>query len=369
MTRLYAVLFASTCVVVGVLWDISWHVSIGRDSFWTPAHMAIYLGGVIAGLTCGWLALHVTFAGSPDERAQAVSFWRVFRAPIGAWVCIWGTIAMLTSAPFDDWWHNAYGLDVKILSPPHVLLAVGIGAISYGAMLMAAAHRNRLAGTGTRLDFLYLYSAALLLVNASTLGTDYFGRWHMHQSFFYAVCCLVFPFLLVGPARAVASGRVRWPATTVAAIFMLIRMALMWILPLFPAEPGLGPIYVHVDRFLPPDFPLLLIVPAIAIDLLLRRLEGRKDWQVAFVIAPVFLVTLLAVQWPFAEFLTTTWARNMFFAAHRMSYMVPPEIQERWYQLNPADNLMRGLPIALVLAFLSLWRGLKWGGMMGQVRR
>ncbi len=28
---------------------------------------------------------------------------------------------MITSAPFDDWWHNAYGLDVKILSPPHVV--------------------------------------------------------------------------------------------------------------------------------------------------------------------------------------------------------------------------------------------------------
>ena len=55
-------------------------------------------------------------------------FWG-FRAPLGAWVCIWGAFAMLTSAPFDDWWHNAYGLDVKILSPPHVVLAAGIGAI------------------------------------------------------------------------------------------------------------------------------------------------------------------------------------------------------------------------------------------------
>ena len=47
-----------------------------------------------------------------------VRFWG-FRAPLGAWVAIWGAFAMLTSAPFDDWWHNAYGLDVKVLSPPH----------------------------------------------------------------------------------------------------------------------------------------------------------------------------------------------------------------------------------------------------------
>src|SRR5262245_65809091 len=59
---LYAVIFASTSVIVGVTWDISWHRTIGRDTFWTPAHLAIYLGGVVAGLTCGWLALRLTFA-------------------------------------------------------------------------------------------------------------------------------------------------------------------------------------------------------------------------------------------------------------------------------------------------------------------
>src|SRR3954469_25060616 len=95
----------ATSIIIGVLWDISWHQTIGRDTFWTPAHLAIYLGGIVAGLTCGWVALHVTFAGTPTERAQAVRFWG-FRAPLGAWICIWGAFAMITSAPFDDWWHN-----------------------------------------------------------------------------------------------------------------------------------------------------------------------------------------------------------------------------------------------------------------------
>src|SRR5262245_24382995 len=118
---IYAVLFASTSVVLGVMWDISWHRSIGRDTFWPPAHLAIYLGGIVSGLTCGYVALKTTFAGTRDERESSVRFWG-FRAPLGAWVCIWGAFAMVTSAPFDDWWHNAYGLDVKIISPPHMLL-------------------------------------------------------------------------------------------------------------------------------------------------------------------------------------------------------------------------------------------------------
>src|SRR5512142_982976 len=87
--HIVAVVLAATSVIVGVVWDISWHRSIGRDTFWTPAHMAIYLGGVVAGLTCGWVALTTTFGGRETDRDASVRFWG-FRAPFGAWVCIWG---------------------------------------------------------------------------------------------------------------------------------------------------------------------------------------------------------------------------------------------------------------------------------------
>src|SRR4029077_2173377 len=139
---LYAVVAGSLSVICGLIWDISWHRTIGRDTFWTPAHLAIYLGGVLAGVSCGWLALKTTFAGTPEERAASVSFWG-FRAPLGAWVCIWGSFAMLTSAPFDNWWHEAYGLDVTILSPPHAVLGLGISGIQIGALLLTVAGQNR----------------------------------------------------------------------------------------------------------------------------------------------------------------------------------------------------------------------------------
>src|SRR5438094_3404114 len=147
-----AVVLAATSAIVGVIWDISWHRTIGRDTFWTPAHLAIYLGGALAGAACGWLVLKTTFAGTPEQRAAGVSFWG-FRGPLGAWVCIWGAIAMIASAPFDNWWHNAYGLDVKIISPPHTLLALGFVGIELGALLMVLALQNRAASdagaTGT----------------------------------------------------------------------------------------------------------------------------------------------------------------------------------------------------------------------------
>ena len=85
----FAIVLGASCIPIGVLWDISWHESIGRDTFWTPAHMVIYAGGMIPGLACGWIVLQTTFWGTPAERARTVGFLG-FRGPLGAWVTIWG---------------------------------------------------------------------------------------------------------------------------------------------------------------------------------------------------------------------------------------------------------------------------------------
>ena len=58
-----------TSAMIGVHWDISWHRSIGRDTFWTPAHLAIQLCGVIAGITCGYLILWTTFGAFAIARS------------------------------------------------------------------------------------------------------------------------------------------------------------------------------------------------------------------------------------------------------------------------------------------------------------
>ncbi len=134
---------ALSSIAIGITWDISWHETVGRDTFWTPAHMAIYLGGVLGGCVGGWLAFKHTFRAGPAERDSSVSVFGA-RAPLGAWVAIWGALAMVTSAPFDDWWHNAYGLDVKIVSPPHAVLGLGMLGISVGALLLLLSRQNRL---------------------------------------------------------------------------------------------------------------------------------------------------------------------------------------------------------------------------------
>jgi hypothetical protein len=369
-----AVLFASASVVIGVIWDISWHITIGRDTLWSAPHLAIYLGGIVAGLSCGALVLRTTFGGDETERAASVRFWKIFYGPLGAWVCIWGTFAMLTSAPFDDWWHNAYGLDVEIISPPHAVLALGIGAIQLGAILMTLALQNREEERGgSRYRLTFAIAAGLFVLTMAVMGSEYMRKIFMHGSLFYRVACALFPALLIAAAYA---SRLRWPATTVAAVYTGIKIAMGWILPLFGATPRLAPIYQDITHMVPMDFPVLVIVPAIAIDLLMRRWPptgGRRDWALSAALGIVFFALFFAVQWPFADFLMSPAARNRFFFANNFPYFVPKTsfaYRGVFPELDATTGAFaRGLAFAALFAMLSSRIGLWIGAWMTRVRR
>jgi hypothetical protein len=361
-------LLGATSIIVGLLWDISWHMTIGRDTFWTPAHMAVYLGGVLAGLSGGWLAIHTTFAGTPAERAVAVRFWG-FRAPLGAWVAIWGAIAMLTSAPFDDWWHNAYGLDVKIISPPHMVLAAGMIAIQLGAMLLVLAAGNRAAaGEDRALGLALLYAAGLvLLMLTAVLMEDSYPN-DQHGAHFYKASCLVYPVLLAAVARA---SRLRWAATRTALFYTILELALVWILPLFPAQPKLAPINFPMDHMAASLFPLLLVVPALAIDWAVQRAGRRSRWFLAPVLATLFLGLFLPVQWNASKLLLSPAAQNAFFASDRhWDYSrVPGEWMTRYWVQNREPFSLPAAGAAWLLAAASAQVGLGLGAWMSRVKR
>ena len=368
--QVVAVLFASTSIVVGVIWDISWHTTIGRDSFWTPAHMAMYAGGVVAGVTSGFVVLRATFAGTEEEKARSVRFWG-FRGPLGAWVSIWGSFAMLTSAPFDDWWHNAYGLDVEILSPPHVVLALGMVNIAFGAMLYVLAQQNREdTALPTRMPLLFAYASGIVLTMYTLMVTEYTGRILMHSSIFYRVACGAFPFILIAAARA---SRLRWAATATALVYTLITAAMVWILPLFPAQPKLGPIYQDVTHMVPMDFPLLLVLPALLIDVAAHRSKGHNDWMLSLVYGVCFFVALLVAQFGFAYFLMSPWSMNPVFATDNFFYGLPKTTFTYRREFVPWDAtesvMRRQLIVAAVLAVISTRLGLWFGNWMRQVRR
>jgi hypothetical protein len=383
---IYAVVFSSFCIVMGLLWDIMWHMSIGRDGLLAPPHLVIYVGAVVAGLFSAWQILSLTLVRNHPGRAAAVPFWGVFYGPLGAMFCVWGALAMLTSAPFDDWWHNTYGLDVQILTPPHTILAIGIMTVQFGAMVGVLALQNqqstgRLAvnkadSRAKILPWLFALSAALLLAMLYTMASEMLAQQASHNSIYYTAAAIVFPVYLLAVGRA---SRLRWPLTAITGLYMLIMLLPSWVLQNFPATPRLGPVMNPITTYQPFYFPLLLIVPALALDWLMHRFErgtSRKpnDWLLAGLYALAFMVVFLLVQWPFGEFLLTSpAARNGFFLAYSWTYGGPPDWEYRyafapWYTQSVAEFAI-GFGKALVIATLSARLGLLWGNWMKQVVR
>jgi len=368
----YTLVFGAACVMVGVYWDISWHMSIGRDTFWTPAHLLIQAGGLIAGISSGYVALKTTFAGTAAEREESVHFWG-FRAPLGAWLSIWGCGAMLTSAPFDNWWHNAYGLDVRIISPPHAVLAIGIFAIVVGALLLTLAQQNRADDTTRRrLAWVLALTGGFLIMNFALFLTEYSERRMMHSAIFYEVTAASFPLALGAMGRAI---KLRWAATSAAACFTGLMLVLMWFIELFPATPKLGPIYQHLTHMVTLSFPLLVIVPAFFFDLVLHRFDGKLSvFALAPILGVVFVASFLAAQWPFATFLVRSpLAQGHLFNANNFVYWMSPTYEALTRRFDPPEpgswplavHLLIAMGIATVTSALGLMRG-RW---MTRVRR
>jgi hypothetical protein len=367
---LWCAALAVTSAYVGGYWDISWHRSIGRDTFWSAPHMAIYACGVLAGVSSAYLIFATTFARNHPLRDVSVRIWGL-AAPAGAFVCAWGGVAMLASAPFDDWWHNAYGLDVKIISPPHMVLAGGFFGIEFGAVILLLAFMNR-ASSGARraLEWLFLYVGGVALSESLLLKLEYIARPDMHNALFFIVVCLGTPAILM--AIAVASER-RWACTIISAVYSAFGIGFLWLLPLFPAQPKLGPVYYPVTHFVPWEFPLLIIAPAFAVDLLLQRTAGWRPLARALAAGVVFLGVFAAVQWPFANFLQTPVARNWFFGTHYFDYGTPARAAYRRYVFVPRDatpmQFWRGMAIAALISCAMMWIGLHAGRAMKKVQR
>jgi hypothetical protein len=358
---LWCAVIAVSSAMIGLHWDIAWHRSIGRDSFWTPPHLMIQACGILGGV----IAIGRIFFG--DKRA-AVRIWG-FSGPLGAFICAWGAVAMISSAPFDDWWHNAYGLDVKIISPPHSLLALGIGTVGLGAVILILGAMNNAEGAlKEKLSWMFFYLGAMSVVMVVAFMMELTDRSHMHCGHLYRVVCLGLPLVLVGIARASDD---RWAATKVAGIFTAFQLLLLWILPLVPAEPKLGPVYYPVTHLVPPPFPLLLVAPAIAIDLIRQRTH-LGGWRAALAFGGAFLGAFLVVQWPFGSFLESTWSRNWIFGTHYFDYNTRPSGYHIRHVFAGDENGVRlviNLAIALLLAIVTSRLAIGWGDWMKRVRR
>jgi hypothetical protein len=345
-------------------------MTIGRDTFWTPAHLLIQFGGILAAITCCYLIFSTTLSHDPATQSASVKVWG-FRGPLGAFLTAWGGVTMVTSAPFDNWWHNSFGLDVEILSPPHVVLGLGILGVGIGYLVLIVAEKNRATGAArNKLSWLFLYLAGLGLLLHLILISEFSDPSMMHTAIFYRVVMYGTPALIIG--YGLASDH-KWGATIITGVYMGVMLAGLWILPLFAARPKLGPVYTNVTHMVPMGFPLLLVFPAIVIDLIRSRLAGRNKWLIAFALGTALLATLVAVEWPFGNFMISPLARNWFFGMIYFPYQEPISMHQLAYRFEAYEPtrlaFWRGLGLGWIAAVISSRIGIAFGGWLLRIRR
>jgi hypothetical protein len=373
MQFLYFVTLASFLITIGILWDISWHFSIGRDRFFTPPHIVVYLGAIIGGAFSGTHVLLNTFS-CPAERSHSfVKVWGIFYSSFGALFCIWGAIAMLTSAPFDNWWHIAFGLDLQILSPPHFLLFAGIFSMQIGSCVCISKYMNVTSEADKclrRMQVLFIISAASLLCMIYTLFSSYIRINEMRRVGFYQSVTAITLFLLPGFRLAL---RMKWGMTAIACSYFLMWAIANWTLQIFPAEPKLAPILTHITHFQPANFPLLIMIPAVLMDLVMQK-STASHWRMAAYLSVIFVTILVMVQYPFSGFLRQSpAARNWVFGGNSWYFGNPPDAPFR-YKFSPAEiqplrSFAVGIALTILAGLLISRLSIFWGKWMLRIRR
>ncbi len=235
----FIILLAGIAAMLGTYWDDAWHTDIGRDVFSSPPHLLLYAGVGVMLLAIAWWILQVW-------RAEA-SIWAVLRQPVLVLPLV-GTLLTIASAPIDDFWHQAFGRDAVLWSPPHTAGIVGLFAVAAGLLLAV----RRLPGRAGAL--LTTGFGALLLVTLMIPVMEYETDVPQFAVLWYLpvmTVLMLFSFTLL----ALVSKR-RWIATEVALLYTLLRLISVAMLIV------LG----HSLAVVPP-----LLIPAIVFDFARQR--------------------------------------------------------------------------------------------------
>ena len=332
----WLLLAAALCVVASLLWDFAWESTVGVDLVWNGPHMMTYLGVVSAAVAALWMVA---------EGKDGVALGRL-RAPVGAWLALWGAVAFVAAFAFDRWWQASYGLAAGIWHPPQMAKAAAFFAIAIGAWWCAP-------GWGG--------GAVVALVLTVCTAQNIANR--QHDAFFYHLACGTYPLVL---AAVALSGGGRFPATRAALAGMGVVLAAVWLFPLIPGVPATGPVYQARTHLLPPPFPPLVVLPALAFDWLLASRRANPGE-----LAVAFFGTFVMAQWQFAKFLLTRFADHPFFASGGREWPFFFHISDdmRTAFWPGAEMGLRAAILAILLAAASAAIGLALGKWLARLRR
>lgn len=259
--------------IVGLYWDVAWHIDRGRDSFFTLPHNFLYSAIAVVLLTS-------VFALARDRRDTPLHLpvGRLRLHP-GVLIVAVGAALELFFAPADELWHRLFGPDATLWAPMHLVGLTGLTLAAFGA-LMSAWLELRLAREPARkrlFAWVTLFFAAILLAWSAVLTAEFEFYIQVFPTFWH-------PLLLTGlPAfTLVLMARLRplpWAATLTALGFGALRLLLALFL--------MGTAALDLAGDTRPLIPIFLLA-ALAADLLAPRLPA---WAVGLVVGVLSLLT------------------------------------------------------------------------------
>src|SRR6202020_930574 len=141
---------------------------------------------------------------------------------------------------------------------------------------------------------LFVYLGGLAVGSRMYFVQEYTWDTMLHRASGYIVIGAAIPVVL---ASLFEASRFRWAATAAAGIYTCFVITEILLLPLFPAQPRLGPAFFPVTHMVPAKFPILLLAPAFTLDLLWQRTRAWKSWQIALVSGVLFIAILVVAEW------------------------------------------------------------------------
>jgi hypothetical protein len=229
--------------VLGMYWDVGYHVDHGRDQgVFTVPHMCIVVGLqliVVSALLHGRLRGD---GGRGDRRLRAL---RLRMSPGGVVMLVCGSVALL-GFPLDAIWHALFGEDVTLWGPTHLLMIGGAGLSTLGLWMLV--RQGFEVGRPRRVARrVHARVTGALLIGLSTFQAEFDFGVPQFQLLFQpvlialaAACALVCARSLLGP----------WGAFRALGMFLAIRAALALFV---------GP----VAGYTTPHFPLYIAEAAV----------------------------------------------------------------------------------------------------------
>jgi hypothetical protein len=150
---------------IGLFSDGWAHIEHLPDSFWTVWHAILY---------SGYAGTAAVIVGAVALRRPAARSWRA-AIPRGYEASLVGAFVFALGGLFDIAWHLAFGVEVgsdALLSPSHLLLAVGGALVATGPLRADLYRGDRSRSLADRLPMVLSLSAFFSLLTFFTLYAD-----------------------------------------------------------------------------------------------------------------------------------------------------------------------------------------------------